>query len=249
MEDGMPIFFKQKRVGINYTFFNIYKFRSMKKNTPNVATHLLENSAQYLLKIGGLFYTIQVGVFSSPKTSNDLNGVSPLYTERTSSGYLRYTTGVYRDFVSADERKADVKNQGVKDAFITAYQNNQRISAVKAREAQGADNNASANSGSNKQADSSSYNVEVVFKVQVGAYRAAITLESTPVLKDLTSYDISTLKTSGGVLIYMVGNYSSKAEADNLRQIVVNLGMTDCYVVALVNEKRIPIQQALEMIK
>jgi O-antigen biosynthesis protein WbqP len=54
MEDGMPIFFKQKRVGINYTFFNIYKFRSMKKNTPNVATHLLENPVQYLLKIGGL---------------------------------------------------------------------------------------------------------------------------------------------------------------------------------------------------
>jgi O-antigen biosynthesis protein WbqP len=54
IEDGSPIFFKQKRVGINYTFFNIYKFRSMKKNTPNVATHLLENPGQYLLKIGGL---------------------------------------------------------------------------------------------------------------------------------------------------------------------------------------------------
>jgi O-antigen biosynthesis protein WbqP len=54
IEDGMPIFFQQKRVGINYTFFNIYKFRSMKKNTPNVATHLLENPGQYLLKIGGL---------------------------------------------------------------------------------------------------------------------------------------------------------------------------------------------------
>ena len=54
IEDGLPVFFTQKRVGINYTFFNIYKFRSMKKNTPNVATHLLENPAQYLLKIGGL---------------------------------------------------------------------------------------------------------------------------------------------------------------------------------------------------
>jgi O-antigen biosynthesis protein WbqP len=52
IEDGLPIFFTQKRVGINYTFFKIYKFRSMKKNTPNVATHLLNNPDQYLLKIG-----------------------------------------------------------------------------------------------------------------------------------------------------------------------------------------------------
>mgnify|MGYP000103006448 CR=1 FL=1 len=52
IEDSSPILFKQKRVGINYTFFNIYKFRSMKKNTPNLATHLLENPDQYLLKIG-----------------------------------------------------------------------------------------------------------------------------------------------------------------------------------------------------
>jgi O-antigen biosynthesis protein WbqP len=54
LEDGSPIFFKQKRVGINYSFFNIYKFRTMKMNTPNVATHLLENPASYLLRIGGL---------------------------------------------------------------------------------------------------------------------------------------------------------------------------------------------------
>ena len=52
IEDGFPVFFTQKRVGINYTFFNIYKFRSMKKNTPNVATHLLINPDQYLLRIG-----------------------------------------------------------------------------------------------------------------------------------------------------------------------------------------------------
>ena len=52
LEDGLPVLFTQKRVGINYIFFKIYKFRSMKKNTPNVATHLLENPDQYLLKIG-----------------------------------------------------------------------------------------------------------------------------------------------------------------------------------------------------
>ena len=52
IEDGFPLFFTQKRVGINYTFFKIYKFRSMKKDTPNVATHLLSNPDKYLLKIG-----------------------------------------------------------------------------------------------------------------------------------------------------------------------------------------------------
>lgn len=51
-EDGLPVFFTQKRVGMNYSFFNIYKFRSMKRNTPNVATHLLNNPEQHLLKIG-----------------------------------------------------------------------------------------------------------------------------------------------------------------------------------------------------
>ena len=54
MQDGFPVFFKQKRVGVNYSFFYIYKFRTMKKDTPNVATHLLTNPQQHLLKIGAL---------------------------------------------------------------------------------------------------------------------------------------------------------------------------------------------------
>ena len=54
LEDGFPVFFTQKRVGVNYTFFIIFKFRSMKKDTPNVATHLLTNPDQYLLRFGKL---------------------------------------------------------------------------------------------------------------------------------------------------------------------------------------------------
>ncbi len=71
-EDGVPVFFTQKRVGARYTYFHIYKFRSMKKNTPNVATHLLENPAQYLLKIGGLLRKLSLDEL--PNLFNILKG-------------------------------------------------------------------------------------------------------------------------------------------------------------------------------
>ena len=41
---GRPIFYKQERVGIKQSIFTIYKLRTMKKGTPNIATHLLEES-------------------------------------------------------------------------------------------------------------------------------------------------------------------------------------------------------------
>lgn len=71
-EDGFPVFFTQKRVGINYTFFHIYKFRSMKNNTPNVATHLLTNPSQYLLKIGTFIRKTSLDEF--PNLINILKG-------------------------------------------------------------------------------------------------------------------------------------------------------------------------------
>ncbi|WP_201319219.1 sugar transferase [Paenibacillus sp. EPM92] len=48
-----PVLFKQKRVGINKTHFNILKFRTMKINTPkDTPTHLLENPQQYITTMG-----------------------------------------------------------------------------------------------------------------------------------------------------------------------------------------------------
>lgn len=48
-----PVLFKQKRVGINKTHFNILKFRTMRIDTPkDTPTHLLENPDQYITKAG-----------------------------------------------------------------------------------------------------------------------------------------------------------------------------------------------------
>lgn len=48
-----PVIFKQQRVGINKTYFNILKFRTMKIDTPkDMPTHLLKNPEQYITKVG-----------------------------------------------------------------------------------------------------------------------------------------------------------------------------------------------------
>ena len=48
-----PIFFKQKRVGIHKTHFNILKFRTMYIDTPkDMPTHLLADPEQYITKAG-----------------------------------------------------------------------------------------------------------------------------------------------------------------------------------------------------
>ncbi|WP_226675652.1 sugar transferase [Rossellomorea aquimaris] len=48
-----PVLFKQKRVGINKTHFNILKFRTMRIDTPkDTPTHLLSNPEQYITKMG-----------------------------------------------------------------------------------------------------------------------------------------------------------------------------------------------------
>ena len=55
LEDGItaPVIFSQKRVGIQQSHFQLYKFRSMKLDTPHdKPTHLLENPEQYITKAG-----------------------------------------------------------------------------------------------------------------------------------------------------------------------------------------------------
>ncbi|OTP12315.1 galactosyltransferase [Enterococcus sp. 10A9_DIV0425] len=48
-----PVIFKQKRVGKNKSYFNIYKFRTMKIDTPKeIPTHLLSNPDFYITRVG-----------------------------------------------------------------------------------------------------------------------------------------------------------------------------------------------------
>lgn len=48
-----PVLYWSDRIGLDNTIFRMPKFRSMKVDTPAVATHLLNDPDQYLTSIGG----------------------------------------------------------------------------------------------------------------------------------------------------------------------------------------------------
>lgn len=68
-----PVLFKQKRVGIHKTHFNILKFRTMRIDTPkDTPTHLLENPQQYITKVGG--FLRKTSLDELPQIINILKG-------------------------------------------------------------------------------------------------------------------------------------------------------------------------------
>ncbi|MCD7817090.1 MAG: sugar transferase, partial [Bacteroides sp.] len=52
IDDPCAAIFIQNRVGVDKSYFSLYKFRSMKVATPDIPTHLMENPEQYITKVG-----------------------------------------------------------------------------------------------------------------------------------------------------------------------------------------------------
>ena len=72
IEDGMPFIFKQKRIGINNSNFLLYKFRTMKKSTPDIPTHLLKRDSNLFTLVGPLLRKLSIDEL--PQLINILKG-------------------------------------------------------------------------------------------------------------------------------------------------------------------------------
>ena len=70
IEDGYPMIFSQSRLGKDKILFNIYKIRTMKKNTPNKGTHHI--SKDHYLFFGAFFRKTKIDEL--PQIINYLSG-------------------------------------------------------------------------------------------------------------------------------------------------------------------------------
>ena len=76
-----PVFFKQKRVGIHKTHFEIYKFRTMRSDTPHdMPTHLLTDPDRYITRVGR--FLRRTSLDELPQLWNILKGDMPPRADR-----------------------------------------------------------------------------------------------------------------------------------------------------------------------
>ncbi|WP_448901140.1 sugar transferase [Eubacterium sp.] len=94
------VFFSHERRGRSGKPFKIYKFQTMKNNTPNCATGELENPEQYITKFGA--FLRKTSMDELPQLWNILKGdmsfvgPRPLISSEIRAHRLRLEYGVYR---------------------------------------------------------------------------------------------------------------------------------------------------------
>ena len=210
----------------------------------------------------GSFYTIQVGAFRIPVANNTFSQFAPVYAERQTNGFIRYSTGFFTSYTEAIQARNEIRQMGYADAFIVAYKNRERVrysdlmtAAERASNASGnatSTNVASATAPATPEVDVNYYSdplavpaslIEktegIFFTVQIGVYAKP---SRNPILN--TYSDLHVEKLANGQVRYTSGKFTAIADVVKQRDFVKANGIPDAFITAYKNGKRITVPEA-----
>ncbi|MCK5855915.1 MAG: PD40 domain-containing protein [Bacteroidales bacterium] len=241
--------------------------------TASLAKYAQENNTEYYALASSkntvltIYYSVQIGVFGGPRSANRLFNLDDLYFNRTNSGYYRYFSGKYTNENTAKQARDQIRNIGVKDAFVVVFKNGKQVSLTSARRTEmdaksnnitisrnGAASKIKSNTNNTDQAN----NVQVKaaqseqgisFKVQLGAYKGTRNSSQLQLINSMSENGISSYTTASGLTIYFTNSYKSYQEAKSARTRIVGAGYTDVFVVAMQNGAKISVRKALDLLK
>ena len=211
----------------------------------------------------GSFYTIQVGAFRLPVANNTFSQFAPVYAERQTNGFIRYSTGFFSSYTEAIQARNEIRQMGYSDAFIVAYKNRERVRysdlMTAAERANSNSTNAASTSKTPAPIDAPTSAVDVnyysdplavtasliektqgiFFTVQVGVYAKPSRN------KILNTYsDLHVEKLSNGQIRYTSGKFQSIADVIKQRDFCRANGIPDAFITAYKNGKRITVPDA-----
>jgi len=184
----------------------------------------------------GLFYTVQVGVYSKPVKLDQVFNLTELNSELTSSGYIRYTSGRYANVQSASTRKNLVVEKGVTDAFITAYYNGKRISLNEARKIR-AEKGESVlfNENPAGQASESDTDDVIEYIVIMGIMSGDVPQELAALFEENEDWNIQKTTGPGGQEMYISPKFATENEAMEFLNLARSSGVESAIMGKMVN--------------
>jgi hypothetical protein len=187
-----------------------------------------------------LYFTVQVGVYSSRINPSTVFSLSPLNVELIQNNLIRYSSGVYGSVGEAINARNRIVQNGISDAFVTAYSDGKRITIAEAKRLAGGGNPpnfnntttpANTNSTTNINTNTSNSPSETgPFYVSVGPYDGSIPIDQARVILALNSLGVIVEKNNNATL-YKIGNFTDRSEAEALRTGLESKGLINPTIV------------------
>jgi len=224
-------------------------------------------------KLSGLVFRVQVGAFRKPVPPHLFREFTPVNGEVIANGLTCYMAGYFNSSIAAMNARNDIRLLGYADAFIVAYCDGKRISYQQGRayennkqcialsenelmiklqaprEKRVVPESSTVTSKKNTLSTLDEYGVEIVgdlsylyLTVQVGVFNRIINPNR---LNGITDLIIN--KAENGQLKYSSGRFDNFNDAKKRKAEVNNKGISDAFIVAYYNGKRISSSEAQKM--
>ena len=168
----------------------------------------------------GIIYQIQIFSAGGKADVKNLKGLSPVFERRGESGRYTYRVGLFNSYKDVLSKLNTVKGRGFRSAFIVAYDDGEEISVATARNREAAK-------------DDLRHMYEVRITPADGVLDDSVT---AGIRQHAAGKDIARSEAEDGTIIFMVGPFTDKAQADELVAAVMEMGISDVSVHEVAND-------------
>ena len=168
----------------------------------------------------GIVYQIQIFSSGGKADVKSLKGLSPVFENRGSSGRYNYRVGLFNSYKDVLSKLNTVKGRGFRSAFIVAYDNGKEVSVATARSR-----------------EASNGHVDMMYEVRIVPSDGVLDNSVTSgIRQQAAGKDIARTEADDGTIIFMVGPFADKTQADSLVDFIKAMGISDVSSHAVGND-------------
>jgi cell division protein FtsN len=187
-------------------------------------------------------FRVQLGAFSKKQPKELFSNLDGVIELKADDGLYKYVApGAYSTIEEAAKQKINLAlDNGIKDAFVVAYQGGKRITLKEAGVLSAAQESIKTKS---KTYDKNN----IVYKVQIGSYKNQLPVEV--LTKFMKIKGVEQTEIDNELTRYTTGSFKTYDEAQAYKTIITDEnGISGAFVIALHGDELIPVNQARELL-